>query len=269
MNVIALDAIERLERVLLEMPQADIRTIHTFLPGKYERKVIIPPWTVLSGAEHVTPYRVRLEQGTIAVNTDEGIKILTAPHEFAVPAGMRRAGRVFEQEVIWVDIYDNPDDCSDIATLEARLYRVPECGLGENRVSAQLEQDHSDYQLLLSQLGVTQSQVEKMMGTHELISMPAGVELELRPSRIHGVGMFALRHFEADEVICPGRIDGHCTPAGRFINHSVRPNAKPVKMGDDIDAVALKQIYPDEEIVINYRDSMLVNIGLEMPCQPG
>jgi hypothetical protein len=40
---------------------------------------------------------------------------------------------VFEDEVVWVDIYDNPDDCTDIPTLEDRLYVVPACGLGENR----------------------------------------------------------------------------------------------------------------------------------------
>jgi hypothetical protein len=33
-----------------------------------------------------------------------------------------------------VDIYENLDDCTDIPTLEDRLYVVPECGLGSNRV---------------------------------------------------------------------------------------------------------------------------------------
>jgi hypothetical protein len=125
-----------LQNVLLEMPQADIKTIHKFSPGVYERTIVVPPWTVLTGAEHKTDYKVRLEKGTIAVNIDDSVQVLTAPCEFNAKAGAQRAGRVFEDEVVWTDIYDNPDDCTDISVLEDRLYVVPECGLGENRVAA-------------------------------------------------------------------------------------------------------------------------------------
>ncbi len=118
---------------LLEMEQADIVTAHKFLPGIYERSITIPPWTVLTGAEHKTPYRVRLEKGVIAVNTDTGIKTLIAPCEFDADAGFQRIGRVFEEEVVWTDIYLNPDNCRDIDELERRLYLVPNNGLGDQR----------------------------------------------------------------------------------------------------------------------------------------
>jgi hypothetical protein len=126
--------IVKLQNELLKMEQADIVTEHTFTPSIYERKIIVPPWTVLTGAPHKTAYKVRLEKGTIAVNIGTEVKILTAPCEFDACAGEQRVGRVFEDEVVWVDIYDNPDDCKDIAVLEDRLYVVPECGLGANRV---------------------------------------------------------------------------------------------------------------------------------------
>ena len=122
-----------LQDELLQMPQADIVTVHTFLPGVYERKIIVPPWTVLTGAAHKTNYRVRLEKGTIAVNRETEVVVLTAPCEFDAKAGEQRAGRVFEDEVVWVDVYNNPDDCQDLETLEDRLYVVPECGLGDAR----------------------------------------------------------------------------------------------------------------------------------------
>ena len=131
------DKVLALQNELFKLPQADIVTEHTFLPKVYERKITVPPWVVLTGAEHKTPYRVRLEKGTIAVNTENGVKVLTGPCEFEASAGMQRAGRVFEDEVVWVDVYDNPDDCTDIATLEDRLYVVPECGLGDSRTEAQ------------------------------------------------------------------------------------------------------------------------------------
>jgi hypothetical protein len=122
-----------LQDELLQAPQADIVTTHTFLPSVYERKITVPPWTVLTGAAHKTGYRVRLEKGKIAVNIDTDVVILNAPCEFDAKAGEQRAGRVFEDEVVWVDIYDNPDDCQDLDLLEERLYVVPECGLGDAR----------------------------------------------------------------------------------------------------------------------------------------
>jgi hypothetical protein len=125
--------IESLQTELLKMPQADIQTIHAFAFGKYYRTIVVPPWVVLTGAAHKTDYKVRLEKGKIAVNVDDKIKILKAPCEFDAAAGVQRAGRVFEEEVVWTDVYNNPDDCTDIDVLEDRLYVVPECGLGSNR----------------------------------------------------------------------------------------------------------------------------------------
>jgi hypothetical protein len=140
--------IENLQNELLNMPQADIVTEHTFLPGLYERKITIPPWTVLTGAEHKIDYKIRLEKGTIAVNVEDTVKVMTAPMEFEAKAGAQRVGRVFDEEVIWVDIYDNPDNCQDIGVLEDRLYVVPNCGLGENRVSLQIKNAKTDKFLL-------------------------------------------------------------------------------------------------------------------------
>jgi hypothetical protein len=125
--------IEALQDELLKMDQADIVTKHHFFDEIYERTIIVPPWTVLTGAAHKTKYKVRLEKGTIAVNVGTEVKVFTAPMEFEAEAGEQRVGRVFEEEVIWTDIYENADNCKDIETLENRLYVVPECGLGANR----------------------------------------------------------------------------------------------------------------------------------------
>lgn len=132
------DKIDRLESALLHMPQSDIKTIHSFLPGIYERTIIVPPWTVLTGARHKTDYRVRLDKGRIAVSTDDGIKEMCAFLEFPAKAGIRRVGRVFEDEVIWTDIYDNPDDCKDIEELERRLYEDHPFGMMTNRTTEML-----------------------------------------------------------------------------------------------------------------------------------
>ena len=41
---------------------------------------------------------------------------------------------MFKPKNLWIDVYENPDDCTDIATIEDRLYIIPECGLMSNRI---------------------------------------------------------------------------------------------------------------------------------------
>lgn len=258
-----LSKVKALEAELLKMPQADIVTEHTFLPGIYERKITIPAWTVLTGAAHKTDYHVRLEKGTIAVNTDDGVKVFTAPYDFSAKAGMQRAGRVFDDEVIWVDVYDNPDNCTDLAVLEGRLYVVPECGLADSRTDVQKAK--IDYGMFLYQIGMNQDEINKIVYIEsDLMDMPEGVCVELRDSPIHGKGLFATRDFEIGELVCPGRLNGKRTPGGRFINHSFNCNVKPEKKQDDIFAIAVRKINAGDELLVDYRASMRVNFGLAL-----
>jgi len=266
--------IENLQNEILKMPQSEIITEHLFSDGIYERVITIPAWTVLTGAAHKTDYKIILEKGTIAVNVGSEVKVLTAPFEFEAKAGEQRVGRVFDEEVIWRDIYENPDNCQDLEILEDRLYVVPECGLGENRVALQIKNAQNDYSLFLSQIGINQEEMDKIVTIEsDLIEMPEGHAVELRKSKIHGLGLFALKDFEVGEIICPGRLNGKRTPAGRFINHSFESNILPQLVGNDIYAVATRKIYANEELLVDYRASMRVNFGInlmgELPCQDG
>jgi len=255
------DKIVKLQDELLQMEQANIITEHTFTPSIYERKIIVPPWCVLTGAAHKTDYKVRLEKGTIAVNIGTEVKILTAPCEFNACAGEQRVGRVFEDEVVWVDIYANSDDCKDVAVLEDRLYVVPVYGLGDSRTAEQ--QAQIDYLLFLKQIGMTREEVHAIVENEsDLIDMPEGHFVELRDSQIHGKGLFATKSFKIGEIICPGRLKGKRTPSGRFMNHSFNANIKPIKSGDDIYSVAIKNINVNDELLVDYRTSMKVNFGL-------
>jgi len=124
---------ERLTEEILKLPEADIQTIHKFEDGLYHRTVIIPAGVVCTGAEHKTPYTVIVHKGTITVNTDEGIKTVTAPAQMEVAVGMERAGLTHDEEVMWTDIYVNEDNCKDLTILEDRLYVIPKCGLYDAR----------------------------------------------------------------------------------------------------------------------------------------
>jgi hypothetical protein len=96
----------------------------------------------------------------------------------------------------------------------------------------------------------------------DLIDMPEGHFVELRDSKIHGKGLFATKPFKIGEIICPGRLNGKRTPGGRFINHSFNANIKPIKNGDDIYAIAIKNINVNDELLVDYRASMKVNFGI-------
>jgi hypothetical protein len=254
----------RLEAELLIKPPAHIVTEHKFYVGLYERTITIPPWTVLTGATHKTEYVVRLERGTIAVNVDEGVKVLTGPVEFNAKAGIKRAGFVFDEEVVWTDVYDNPDNETDLAIIEARLYEIPECDLGANRIQKKVDADIADYQKFLEQIGLTQKQLDEIVHTPDVIDMPDEFGVELGKSYIHGTGLFAKRDFSAEQFICPGRASGYRTIAGRFINHSITPNAEARMIGDDMVVVATKSIQANEEILVDYRAVVKVNFGLEL-----
>jgi hypothetical protein len=86
---------------------------------------------------------------------------------------------------------------------------------------------------------------------------------QVGPSAIAGRGLMATGKFDAGEVIAPARVDFKRTPAGRFTNHSGRPNAQMVaRENGDIDLVALRAIggcaggQLGEEITVDYRAAL-------------
>lgn len=266
MELITTDKIDSLTSALLKMPPANVVTEHTFLPNVYERKITIPPWTVLTGAPHKTDYLVRLEKGKIAVNLEDGtVKILIAPCELNVKAGAQRAGRVFEDEVVWVDVYDNPDDCQDLDVLEERLYVVPECGLADSRHRLLIADSCKDFELFLAELDMTQPQMDAIVHIDvDLVPMPLEYFVKLKQSALHGQGLFTTKVFKQGEMIAPMQLNHKRTPAGRFINHSFKNNILPVKIEGNIYAIATRDIGNGEELLVNYRDSLKVNSELNL-----
>lgn len=80
----------------------------------------------------------------------------------------------------------------------------------------------------------------------------------LSGSPIHGQGLFAAASFAAGEAICPARVAGYRTPAGRFTHHSEGPNAMMVPKGNDIALVAIQPIAAGDEITVCYLHAQAV-----------
>lgn len=122
-----------LEAAMLMLEQRDCPVEHEFTPGQYLRRMRVPPWTAIVGAEHTTEHLVRLEQGAIEVLTEEGLVFMRAPCEFVSKPGLKRVGRTFEDGAVWSTIHENPDDCRDLDVIVPRISTSQNSDLLGNR----------------------------------------------------------------------------------------------------------------------------------------
>ena len=93
-------------------------------------------------------------------------------------------------------------------------------------------------------------------GRIEVTYRPLPDNLELKPSDIHGYGVFAtspisqgeslgLSHINAPELIR--------TPLGGYINHSMNPNCMRMQEGNRWYLIAISDIRVGEEITLMYK----------------
>ncbi len=132
--------------------------------------------------------------------------------------------------------------------------------------------DQIDYSRFRVEFGLTQQMMDALLTRKtDQVAMPAPFadRVELRASLLHGQGLYAKRAFRRGELVVPARIDRNRTPAGRYTNHSIRPNIAGIRTGaapdSDIDMYAIRDIAADEELLLDYRQAGSVN-GINMPC---
>lgn len=105
----------------------------------------------------------------------------------------------------------------------------------------------------LAQLGVTEDQINEHIAEQGVVEV-ALTSTEVRPSEIHGDGLFAAEYFLQGDWIVPIRIDGTLTHLGAASNHAAPANAVLVRFpSGNLFLQALQNIDPDEEIVHDYR----------------
>jgi SET domain-containing protein len=114
----------------------------------------------------------------------------------------------------------------------------------------------SDFDLFLSELGLTRRDVEHAARNCRYIENDErGMNLtEIQDSSIDGVGMFARKEIHNGETIGLAASDGLWTELGRFMNHSLTPNAEVFPaIGPHFYFRAINSIQTGEEITCNYR----------------
>lgn len=268
---------EKVEHEMMAMEQADCPVKHHFGPGIYIREVRIKAGVFSIGHHQNFEHLNHMLQGrVIMLNPDGSTSELSAPAVFTSPPG-RKVGLIVE-DMVWMNIYAT--DETDIDVLEETYLTKSDSWKANNDIKFSLEyythhNDRQDYRKLLDEIGVSHevvvSQSENM---DDQIPFPPYIkDLRVTTSPIQGQGLFALSELKAGEIIAPARIKGMRTPAGRFTNHAVDPNAEMVLKDDgDFDLVALKDISgckggdSGEEITINYRHAFELSSGRKL-CQ--
>jgi len=112
--------IDELEAELLKLPQVECPVAHHFGPGVYVREATFPPGTFVIGHEHRHASTNMMLKGRLALLTPDGdIREVVAPLIMTTDPG-RKAAYAME-ETVWVNVFPNPTDETDIEALEARF----------------------------------------------------------------------------------------------------------------------------------------------------
>ena len=93
-------------------------------------------------------------------------------------------------------------------------------------------------------------------GRIEVTYKPLPDNLELRPSEIHGYGVFALEDIPAGKMLGLSHIQSPeliRTPLGGYINHSMNPNCIRILEGNRWYLQSIQDIEEGEEITLMYK----------------
>ena len=259
-----------------EQAPCDIR--HIFSPGVYTRELTMYAGTFIIGQYHKTEHLNIMLKGVILLAQEDGGYItMTAPLIYTSKPGRKMAYVI--EDTVWLNVHSTNE--TDIDKLEEVLLDKIEPVLKRDdsqlllaKENYYIQECRDDFIDAVSQLGLTEQQVKELSEYEEdLIPFPSGeYKVEVKASKIHGRGLFASSSIKEGEIFAPARLSGMRTPAGRYINHSILPNAI-MFMEDNGDTYvkATKEIKGKlggqlgEEVLVDYYTTFLVT--REKLCQ--
>ncbi len=260
--------VDRLEEdMTLYLDLAELKPVHRFGPGVYMRELTIPTGTLLTGEIHRTEHFCIVSKGLISVWTaGEGVRWIEGPATFLSRPGARRVGWAL-QETVWTTVH--PTTLTNLEEIEKEIFQKRPSPMDRVRareitfpVTDSVAADREDYAHFLEEYDLTRDVVTTLVENEaDQMVMPQDVDtIELRDSPIDGQGMFFTRDLVEGTFIAPARLSGKRTPAGRYVNHSARPNAHFLALPNgDLIAKTLVAVRCDEEVLIDYRQAMSVN----------
>jgi hypothetical protein len=218
------------------------------------------------GHRHRTAHLNVMLSGRLTMFNDDGTRAELVAPVICVAQPGRKVAYVHERTV-WLNIYATTE--TDVEKLETELLDKSETSdeLAKHFATTR-ERDKKDFEDFLFETGLSAEYVRRESeNTTDQITFPLGAyKFIVGPSSIEGKGLICTADIAYGEVIAPARIEGKRTPAGRFTNHSLNPNAEMIAMDNgDIYLVALRPIngclggQPGDEITIDYRAALNLN----------
>lgn len=127
-NIDFINKVEELEASMLAMDSpliakgnSDLFPLkHSFSEGIYVREMFMQKGGLVIGKLYKISHTWFLLTGEITVATDEGVNHFVAPCYVHAPEGTKRVIQALEDSV-FVNVYPNPDNITDIETLEDML----------------------------------------------------------------------------------------------------------------------------------------------------
>lgn len=265
------DLLDQFTEMILDAPQDELPVSHHFGPGVYIREAKFSAGHLVLGHKHKCAHTNILVSGRLVFLNEGGqVKELKAPMVMVSPPGQKLA--YIMEDTVWQNVYATEE--RDVEKLEDMFLEKNSIleGRKEQQFLLQKEMKHndiSDFKNVVASFGMTEEWVNAVsIDESDLIEMPLGEgsKIMLRPSPIHGTGVFASAPIEPFEVIGPALLIGHRTSIGRYANHSSDPNAFFVKNDNgDIYMMALKGIsgckggFDGEEITLDYYQGLKLN----------
>lgn len=244
------DKVDRLYMAMKSANEIELPTVHRITPGLYTRECTAPAGTLLISKTHLTDHQFILSKGVVyTIDGDGEIVKSVAPVHGETKAGARRVVYV-EEDAIMTTMHSTNE--TEVSKIEGILYKEDSLRLSDNP-------DHISFLQAAKDIGVDTEQIRIESERFDTMTdMPEGFgdKIEVRPSTIHGFGLFASENFGAFEMIAPAAINSKRTVAGRFTNHSANPNAMlHAEPNGKVNLISISQINKDSEITLDYRQA--------------
>jgi hypothetical protein len=247
-----------------DLPQVDIPVTHHIHGGMYGREITIPKGTILTGQIYKFDHFDIMISGDITVSTDSAeVKRLTGFNIFKGLSGKKRAGYAHE-DTRWVTFHPYIGVDGDEIQKQITVNDFQELEFFHTQINK------IDYLDFVASTGMTQEEIRKQVeNTDDMLTYNTEFnDVYIDDSIIEGKGLFSGAEIKEGAIICKARIGGFRTPAGRYANHAVFPNAK-IELDETncINFIAVKDISKDEEITVNYRNVLNHRLGNGDLCQ--
>jgi hypothetical protein len=266
------ERITLLEREMMKYPQVEIIPNHYFSPGIYVREITIPAGVLLTGKTHITNHLSIMLAGEMDIMVMGGVERITAPFWHFGKPGTKRVG-IAIKDSLWITCHITEE--TDLEKIEKEQFSSEDevCMFDFSTGKVKQEfisfRDQEDFKRMLKENNLDEQTVREQsefLGDQKFIDLNL-IGLSVGHSDIEGSGLFCDRGAMCGEVLSPARLEGYRTQAGRFTNHSVKPNATMVRHGSgDIYLTAISDIQKTTEITIDYRESLRLVREERTPC---